>query len=227
MMSAYDILKARGVSRLCHFTKMQSLTHIIPSADGILASNTICPDTKNVTDKIRYDGELDYVCCSVEYPNSWFLNTVKRNDTDKIFREWVALYIDLEILNQRDAKFCPCNASKSLGHYIDSNMNNVASIFATSVPTFSYPRSPKMLSCCPTDGQAEILIKDNIPRDYIIGIATNEKEIAGRIYSMLKTYNIKQIPLLVAPDILNTSWSNMIKNGHRPSEEICIWSEEE
>ena len=33
-MSAYDILAARGVNRLCHFTKFQSLTHIIPSEAG-------------------------------------------------------------------------------------------------------------------------------------------------------------------------------------------------
>ena len=84
-----------------------------------------------------------------------------------------------------------------------------------------------MLSCCPTDGQAEILIKDNIPRDYIIGIATSEREIAERVYSMLKTCGVRQIPLYVAPDVLNTSWSNMIKNGRRPGESICVWSEEE
>ncbi|MDR1408943.1 MAG: DUF4433 domain-containing protein [Oscillospiraceae bacterium] len=53
-MSAYDILAARGVTRLCHFTKFQSLTHIIPSADGILASNSIRQDTKNVIDAARY-----------------------------------------------------------------------------------------------------------------------------------------------------------------------------
>jgi len=68
-MSAYDILTARGVNRLCHFTKFQNLTHIILSETGILASNSIRQDTKNVTDKERFDGELDYVCCAVQYPN--------------------------------------------------------------------------------------------------------------------------------------------------------------
>ena len=72
-MSAYDILTTRGVTRLCHFTKLQNLTHIITSADGVLASSSIRQDTKNVNDVARYDGELDFVCCSVQYPNSWFL----------------------------------------------------------------------------------------------------------------------------------------------------------
>ena len=66
-MNGYDILVARGVTRLCHFTKLQNFTHIILSAEGILASSSIRQDVKNVIDKERYDGELDYVLlfCSV------------------------------------------------------------------------------------------------------------------------------------------------------------------
>lgn len=226
-MRAFDILKAHGVSRLCHFTKFQSLTHILASDSGVLASSSIRSDTKNVTDTARYDGELDYICCSVEYPNSWFLKKAIQSDSDKIFKEWVVLYIDLDILKHRSAKFCPCNASKASGVYIEGQMENLDSIFAVSIPTFAYSRSPKMLSCCPTDGQAEILIKDSIPKDYIIGIATGNVDIARRIYAMLKIYGIEQVSVYVAPDVLTPSWSNMIKNGRRPSETECIWPEEE
>ena len=72
-MTAYEILIDRGVTRLCHFTKFQSLTHILSSDYGVSSSSLIRQDMKNVTDKERYDGELNYVCCSVQYPNSWFL----------------------------------------------------------------------------------------------------------------------------------------------------------
>lgn len=226
-MSAFDILKTRGVSRLCHFTKFQSFTHIITSDHGILASSSIRSDTKNVTDTARYDGELDYICCSVEYPNSWFLKKAIQNDSDKIFKEWVALYINLDILNHRVAKFCPCNASKASGAYIEKQMENLDSIFAASVSTFPYPRSSKMIAACPTDGQAEILIKGSIPEDYIIGIAVGNLDIAGRIHAMFKLYEIKPIPIYMAPDVLTTSWSNMIKNGRRPCETECTWLEEE
>ena len=141
-MNALDILKARHVSRLCHITKFQSLTHIVSSVDGILASSSIRSDMKNVTDTARYDGELEHICC-------------------------------------------------------------------------------------PTDGQAEILIKDTIPRDYFIGIAVGNEDIASRIYAMLKTFDVKQIPIYVAPDVLTPSWSKMIREGHRPSEKECVWPEEE
>lgn len=226
-MSAYDILTARGVTRLCHFTKFQSLTHIISSTDGILASSSIRQDTKNVCDTARYDGELDYVCCSVQYPNSWFMKKAMQNNTDKIFRDWVVLYISLSILENKRAKFCPCNASKANGAYIEDNMENVESIFANSVPTFAYPRSARMLPCCPTDGQAEILIEDNIPRESIMGIAVGNEGVAKRIYAMLKMYELEHIEIYVAPDVMTPNWSGIIKNNRRPIETKCFWSEEE
>lgn len=226
-MSAYNILMARSVTRLCHFTKFQSLTHIIPSEAGVLASSSIRQDTKNVTDKERYDNELNYVCCSVQYPNSWFLKRAMQNNADKIFKDWVVLYIDLSILNYKTAKFCPCNASKASGMYINGNMEEVGSIFADSILTFKYPRPSRMLASCPTDGQAEILIKDSIPREYIIGIATGNEDIAKRVYAMLKIYGVERIPIYIAPDVITQNWSNMIKNGRRPDESMCVWPEED
>ena len=226
-MSAYDVLVARGVTRLCHFTKLQSLTHIITSENGILASKSIRQDTKNVNDTARYDGELDHVCCTIQYPNSWFLKRAIQDNHDKIFSDWVVLYINLTILKHKIAKFCPCNASRSKGAYIEGNMDYIDSIFANSVSTFRFPRSTRMLSSCPTDGQAEILIKDSIPREYIIGIAVGNKDVARRVYAMLKIYGLEHIPIYIAPDVLTPNWSNMIKNGHQPDEVQCDWPEED
>ena len=225
-MSAYEILQNRGVTRLCHFTKFNRLTQIITSSEGILASNSIRQDIKVVTDTARYDGELEYVCCSVEFPNSWFLRDSMKKDTDKIFKDWIVLYIDPAVLNIKNAKYCPCNASKASGRYICDRMETVSSIFARKIETFSYPRTPQMLSCCPTDGQAEILIKENIPRDYISGIAVGTKDVAGRIYSMLKLYDLTRIPIYLAPDVLSVRWSELVRAGKRPTEELCDWSEE-
>lgn len=224
-MSSYDILNARGVTRLCHFTKLQSLTHIITSEEGILASNSIRQDIKNVTDTARYDGELDFVCCSVQYPNSWFLRKAKQNNSDEIFAEWVVIYIDLRILQYKTAKFCPCNASTARGRYINEDMRKIESIFNYS--TRNRVRTIKMLSCCPTDDQAEILIEYNIPRESIIGIATGNEDSAKRVYAMLKMYDLEFIPVYIAPDVLTTEWSNMIREGRYPKEIRCNWLEED
>lgn len=219
-MSAYDILNNRGVTRLCHFTKLQSFTHIITSTEGILPSNSIRQDTKNVIDSARYDGELDHICCSIQYPNSWFLNKAIERNSDQIFKDFIVLYVDLSILNNREAKYCPCNSSRASGAYICKNMDSIDSIFADTVSTFKYPRPAKMLQNCPTDGQAEILIKGNIPPKYITGIAVGNRNIASRVYGILEVFNIKSILIYIAPDVLTTSWSNIIKNGKYPAESL-------
>lgn len=226
-MSAYNILLSRGVTRLCHFTKFQSLTHIIASEDGVLASGSIRQDTKNVVDIARYDNELDFVCSTVEYPNSWFLNRAIESNLDSIFNDWVVLYIDLSIVRDKRIKFSPCNASKGCGAYINKNADEIETIFSPSVSTFRYPRTPQMLSCCPTDGQAEVLIAENIPRKYIKGIALGSEDVAKRVYAMLKLYDIDYIPLYIAPDVLTPKWSQLIKNGRRPKEVPCVWLEED
>lgn len=223
-MSAYDILLSHGVTRLCHFTKLQSLTHIISAEEGVLASKSIGWDTQNANDTSRYDGELDYVCCSVEYPNSWFLKSAKSSNYNSVFNDWTVLYICLDILKEKRIKFSPCNASTGRGAYINEHEDEIESIFCNSN---RYPRTPRMLSACPTDGQAEILIADNIPRRFIRGIALGNEEVAKRVYAMLKMYDMVHIPLYVAPDVLTPNWSPMIKRGRRPEEILCVWREED
>ena len=43
----YSNLIKRGVTRLCHFTKIKSLVHIVASSLGILATQFIQSDIKN------------------------------------------------------------------------------------------------------------------------------------------------------------------------------------
>lgn len=50
--NAYNILKSHKVTRLCHFTRFQSLTSILSSENGIIASKLIQKDVKNVTAKL-------------------------------------------------------------------------------------------------------------------------------------------------------------------------------
>ena len=220
-MSAYDVLDARGVTRLCHFTKLQGLTHILSSVEGILASSSIRADIKNVTDNQRYDGELEYICCSIEYPNSWFLDKAIQRNTDQIFKDWVTLYIDLTVLKTRESKYCSCNAAKDWGRYIFDDESHVDTLFA-SPALLGWQRTPQMLNCCPTNDQAEILIKHSIPRNFIIGIVAGNEEIAESISSILTTYKmiygVPTIPIYISQDIMSTNWSSMVRNGERPIE---------
>jgi len=50
----------------------------------------------NPTDHSRYDGRDDLICCSIEYPNSYYFANVRNND--RLFKDWVVLTIKPEYL---------------------------------------------------------------------------------------------------------------------------------
>lgn len=217
-MGGYDILMRRGVTRLCHFTKFQKLCDIIDSKQGILAANLISFDIKDVTDPNRFDGELGYISCSIQYPNSWYFNKVKDSDSDVLFKDWVIIFIEPTILLNRKSKFSPCNASKEYGAYINDNIDELESIFDSSISTWQYPRSEKMLSCCPTDGQAEIMINRDIPLSFIKGICVPDKDLAKRVFALLKTTKQSQIRIYISNDLFTNKWSKMVRAGSVPFE---------
>ena len=78
-MSAVEILRKRGVTRLCHFTSLKNLIHILTENDGILSTDRIEFDIKSRNDPDRFDGQMESVCCSVEYPNSWYMNRAEKS----------------------------------------------------------------------------------------------------------------------------------------------------
>ena len=222
-MGAYEILCRHEVTRLCHFTKLQSLAHILSSPDGIMATSRINKDILNQVDNVRADGQKDYVCCSIEYPNSWYLRHAKDRNEDEIFKEWAIIYINTAIVNIRDIKVCECNAAKENGRYIcPGNDHNIERLFATKVNSFSYYRKDRMLSSCPTNAQTEILIKDGIPREYIKGIVVGNTEIAEMVYAMRKTLGVETIDIFIAPDVVTTRWRKFSEKGTRPKEDKYI-----
>lgn len=222
-MGAYEILYKHGVTRLCHFTNLQSLSHILLSPDGIMATSRINSDMLNQVDDLRADGELDYVCCSIEYPNSWYLDKAKERNKDEIFRDWAIMYIMPEIVKIRDIKVCECNAAKENGKYIRrGDDESIENLFAMKVNSFKYQRTDSMLSACPTNAQTEILIKDGIPREYIKGIVVGNEETARMVYAMRKTLGVETIELFISPEVITTEWRAFVQKGVRPQEEKYV-----
>lgn len=216
----YDYLIKRGVTRLCHFTKIKSFVHILNSNSGILATNSIALDVKAQNDLCRCDGNLDYICCSIEYPNSWYWGKVKERDDDVIFRDWVILCIDLDILKYQKIKFSPCNAAFGNGRYIKEKISEFSTLFDTiiNIQGKIRQRTSEMLTCCPTDDQAEILVHTNVPWRYINCVIVGNESTAENIYAILKTCH-KKLNIIIAPDVCNTRWSFLVRRGLRPIEE--------
>ncbi|AOK91784.1 DarT ssDNA thymidine ADP-ribosyltransferase family protein [Paenibacillus polymyxa] len=214
-------ISKRGITRLCHFTKASKLLHILRNESGIIANSFLDDqlDLLEKNDENRYDGREDFVCCSVEYPNTWYLRRIK--DNDPVFKEWVVLLINPQLLLDETTLFCHRNAAANRGAHIKGGFAGFNGMFKNPVfgKTTIY-RSEKMLTCCPTDGQAEVLIHKNISRSDIIGIATPTKEHARKMISRVSLLSDarQDINWIVSPELFDVNWNNIIRLGRRPME---------
>lgn len=213
----------RGITRICHFTQSRNLSHIYDDPFGLYSTKTLqqYDMPHNPTDPNRYDGRDDLICCSIEYPNTYYFTKVR--DQDHLFKDWVVLMIDPSYLWHPETCFCPCNAARDRGRYIQTGINGFYSLYAPTSPGFpAYTRSTKHLPSAPTDIQAEVLLNDPILLDSMIGIAVHTKEQARQEIYRLEIQGITlDKPIYIAPDLFDkASLSQMIQRGIRATETL-------
>ncbi len=222
-------IATRGITRLCHFTPSRSLAHILAGGDGILPSRLLKEEERllfNPTDLQRLDGHPDHICCSIEYPNAWYLDRARKGEI--LFRDWVVIFIDPAVLASKETLFCPRNAAAGLGNYISAGHEAFTSMFAPSVPGAQgkvRDRTLLHLACSPTDDQAEVLVPHSIPPLSIraIGLSSEEQARAERVRLDILGIDIGDLKFVVAPSLFNKyALSQAIRAGQRPSE--TLWT---
>ncbi|MBM3137794.1 MAG: DUF4433 domain-containing protein [Chloroflexi bacterium] len=212
----------RGITRICHFTQSRNLAHIFDDSFGLYSKRTLQYNDMphNPTDPDRYDGRDDLICCSIEYPNTYYFAKVR--EREPLFKDWVVLMIDPIYLWHPDTCFCPCNAARSCGDFIKTGIIGFQSLYSDSSPGISFSRPRNHLPAAPTDIQAEVLIKDPIPLHSITGIAVYTEEQAKREICRLELQGISiDKPIYIAPDFFNkASLSRLIQRGVRVTETL-------
>ncbi|MBN2391968.1 MAG: DUF4433 domain-containing protein [Anaerolineae bacterium] len=219
------VAKHIGITRLCHFTQSRKLAHILTELDGIWSTARLkkeYPDLLDQTDFVRQDGYKTHICCSIEYPNTWYLDKIRHKDP--LFKDWVVLFLDPSLLWREQTLFCPRNAAAERGRLVQAGYESFKRLYEVeTVGAYgkSYKRSSKMLTCCPTDDQAEVLVLEHITCSDIIGIAVETVEqarVEGQRLSCLG--NVLQTKWYVAPDLFGKRWSDMVRQGQRPTEDV-------
>ena len=219
---AYKILLQHNVTRLCHFTKLVNCIHIIN--DGIQPTDHISNDLLRVTDANRFDNDLSSVCCTIQFPNPFYLNTVIKRDKDQIFRIWCVILIDPRIILQYDVTFYPGNASIKRGK---CGSNDVKKLFCDTVFDGKHivKRSKYMPICCPTNLQAEVHIHGIISEDYIIGYMVASSDVAKLLNSDIQTLNKRSLPIWICEGLQDlSSYASFISNNGYPIEQL--WEDE-
>ncbi|NIE66848.1 DarT ssDNA thymidine ADP-ribosyltransferase family protein [Burkholderia sp. Ax-1719] len=216
----------RGITRLCHFTSSRNLIHVL--ATGYLKDRaTLDAETVqdvNPTDDYRLDGHRDKICCSVEYPNSFYLDIVARKDP--VFLDWVILFINPVVLWNPGTLFCPRNAAAESGGLISDGWPGYQSMFAQQIAGAGgkvFSRKNAHLTCSPTDMQAEVLVPGPIPVNALLGMAMSSEKQVHTERARWDTLGLAapQIPTVAGPDLFDKiSLRNHIWTGRRPAETV-------
>ena len=223
-MEIQNMIKKRGVTRLCHMTEVDNLLSILENHTGILANDYLSEDFCHRNDMDRLDGKTDYISTSIQYPNVWYYN-YKKNLGD-----WCVIFIDVAICRRENTLFCPVNAATGRGAYLGAGVNSLRHSFGDNVKGRLRPKN--MLTCCPTDDQAEVMIFKQIPISYITGIAFETMEGIDQFIDIAQERKIEWPPLFLAPILFSTSLSKNIRAGVMPEEvkveeESALWQKDQ
>jgi hypothetical protein len=217
-----------GVTQICHLTPYRNLVHIA-TGDGLISSGALADSERKAftqQDLERWDGHPDHICCSIEYPNAWYHRQKAGND--ELFRTWVVMIINPRHLAEDDTLFCHRNASASGGAYLRRGVEGLRGMYASPVIGAggrSYERSETHLAPCPTDNQAEALVRRFIPIDDVIAIALPSDDQAAFVYAGLTQIggNPDRFTFKVVPEFFQP-WplANAISAGTPP--EARVWT---
>lgn len=206
----HNIIKKRGVTRLCHMTETENLLSILAANTGILANDFLRGKRARINDVNRLDGKTDFISTSIQYPNVWYYNCKKSAE------DWAIIFIDTDICRRDNTLFCPVNAATGRGTYIGTGAKSLMESFDENVNGRQRPLC--MLDCCPTDDQAEVMIYKEIPACYIKGIAFEKMEILKRFISSATASEIQWPSIYLAPELFSVSLSRKVRLGIKPDE---------
>lgn len=210
-------IRRRGITRVVHFTQSRKLVHILSSPDGILSNLRLrkgAVDVFDANDPLRLDGHLDDINCSIEGPNVWMLNKAKARE--EFFEDWVIVVISPRILWGDSVEFTDYNAAGGSVHRYPgiAGFNRLFAPTVRSQGGRTRSRPASMLASSPTDDQAEVLVRGQIPRSSIEAVAVKSREAA--IIERRRLSLVSRIPdvrWIVAPGLFDRTWSDSVKTG--------------
>jgi hypothetical protein len=220
-------VQTRGITRICHFTQSRNLVHIASDSEGVKSTKALQADQNacfTATDTKRIDGYTDHICCSVEYPNAWYLARAVAKEI--LFKDWVVLFVSPVYLWNPDTRFCARNAAAGGGAYIVKSLAGFQSLFAQEVDGAggnTRRRLGNHLVCSPTDDQAEVLVKAKILQSAILGVAVKDEKQAKNEIARLRYAGVTPdaFRFVIAPILFDKyGLASAIRSGKRPQEKL-------
>lgn len=188
-------ISVRGIEHLIHFTPTINLLSIFEQ--GKLLSRSLLErfdidqtdifDYVEFTDDIRFD-DKSYINLSIQHPNSFLFNRFRQKTADESHIYWCVLKIDKKYIYRADTLFSVTNAANSHNKRnvgVTGNINKFRMMFANSLPIVTSYSSRTITrnglkDKYPTDEQAEVLVKNEIPVSDILQVCfKDENDLAA------------------------------------------------
>lgn len=181
-----DFLRERSVRNLVHFTHIDNLTSIMKQ--GILPRSLVA-EKGIVSDDMRLDGNEEYGCFSLTYPNYLMLYQKRKKSPG----QYIVLMIDIEALSgikEEGILFFPGNAARSdLRGKGGHGTTAIEAMFADNIFSRDGIRirreEQRLESQYTTDPQAEVQIKSAVPAKYIRAIYVENDETKNKVKSLV------------------------------------------
>lgn len=182
---------ARNIPYLVHFTPIANMTSIL--RDGLRSRNSLALAGQCFvfTDEYRADGWLDWISVSVSFPNYKMFYAKKNSLID--IDGWAIMLIRREALWELDCKYILTNASSFGIRMFREEKWSTAQAFEDMFKQMEHRIG--IPDSYTTDPQAEVMIKNHVPRRYIGAIAVERS---------LDTERLGQLPDIrveVMPDL--------------------------
>ena len=156
-----------GVKQLVHFTRESSLESILQR--GLVTRDTLTQEGFNgFNDNVRAD-YTHAVCVSIGFPNYKMWYGIKMDNKDV---DWVILVIHPSALWALHCAFCSANAALGSVAAIPIQQRQTLQAFQgmyADVPGKERAKLDIPLYW-PTNPQAEVLMLQGVPRNYIVGV---------------------------------------------------------
>lgn len=180
---------ARKIPYLLHFTPIANVESILEH--GLKSRNALANRKYIFTDGYRSDGWLDWISLSVSFPNYKMFYAKKNslNDVDG----WAILIIKRDALWELDCKFILTNAASfEIRMFRDDKWSSVEAF----EDMFNYAEHRNGIpDYFTTDPQAEVMIRNEVPKNYIGMIAVERQADLKRLGS-LEGVRVETIPEL-------------------------------
>lgn len=183
-------LASMPLARLTHFTPASNLAHIV--ADGELRSvSDMDSDVLacySPTDRERWDGYRDKLCCSMQYPNGFYFAKARTKPDAVNYPDWVCLLLNKMTAAREGTLFSPINAAAYAAHPT-AGVAALKSCYAPSVAGSGNrlrSRGAQHDPGSPTDVQAEVLVTAPVPLSAVHAIVVPTVESAREEYARLR-----------------------------------------